>query len=107
MSRRPKTALVVPDDSAAIAAVKAWICEGRPAPEVLAKIGEEYPGRTAADLMGAAVDDIRADATELDQTAATGFLLNAYRETYRAAFAAADFGAAVSALRGFERRAGL
>jgi hypothetical protein len=101
------TALIAAPTPAAVTQVKDWIVAGEQTASVLSLIAGKFPRVDAAVLLGLAIDELRAEAAELDADAARGFLLLAYREVYRRTLDAADYVPALKALQGFERQAGL
>lgn len=101
-----------PDDRALVSAlpadavlqVKQWIVEGQQAADISAAAYKQFPKIRTDLLLGAALDELRTEATDIDTAAARGFLLSAYREIYRRTLDIGDFGNALSALRAFERQ---
>lgn len=107
MARKTKSQdLILPPSEEAIVQVKAWIVEGQQAADIATAASEQFPRMRPDLLIGAALDELRGEATELDADAARGFLLNAYREIYRRTLDIGDFSNALSALRAFERQIG-
>lgn len=84
--------------------VKQWIVEGQQAADIVATAKSQFPRVRPDVLLGAALDELRAESDEMDTAAARGFLLNAYREIYRRTLDIGDFGNALAALRAFERQ---
>ena len=99
----PDTGLIVPQSTAAILQVKTWITEGARGEDILESVAAAYPGERAEVLLSAALEALGAESAELDTHVARGFLINAFREIYRRAAEANDFGNALAALRSFER----
>lgn len=98
--------LIVPNPTEAIVQVKQWIIEGQQAADIHQAAAAAYPTLNAETLIGTALEELGADAADIDTHAARGFLLNAYREIYRRTLDIGDFGNALSALRAFERQIG-
>jgi len=100
------TALATIPPQEAVQQIKTWIVEGQQAADIATTAREHFPKIPAELLLGAALDELRLEAAELDTDAARGFLLNAYREIYRRTLDIGDFSNALSALRAFERQIG-
>lgn len=78
--------------------VKAWFLEGQTAADIGEAIAHHFPNDTAAALLAAAADSF-AGSARFSATAMFGFIVEATREVFRAAFAAADYSTALRALK--------
>ena len=96
--------IVQPTTAAAILQIQEWVVQGQRAADILESIGTTYPNERPDVLLSQALAEIADEAENIDANLARGFLLSAYRELYRRAAEVNDFGAALSALRAFERQ---
>lgn len=78
--------------------MKKWFLEGQTAADIGEAIAHHFPGETAAALLAAAADSF-ARSSKFSEAAMFGFIVEATREVFRSAFAAADYATALRALK--------
>lgn len=81
-----------------VAAVKAWLVEGHSLDVVAGLISEQFADLQPEELLAAVGQELIADA-DTNSQALRGWAMNAYREIYKRALAANDFGPALRAVK--------